>query len=116
MLEEGYFDNFSKVSETKYTYIVGDVNSGVEEKLHEFLWFSAPGLEDSIFTGKDSYNYFTQTGITLVLEEKSHPYHGEYLSIKIQNVASKIRIYSSSALEGYSTSFYEIECTSYIVK
>ena len=82
MLEEGYFDNFEYNGNQKYVYTVV-AGSGVEEKLHDFLWFSAPGLEDSIFGNANGYNYFSQEGIKLVLEEKSHEYYGSYLSIRI---------------------------------
>ena len=78
-----YFDQFEKVSDTKYVYTVPTLVDGVEEKLHEFLWFSAPGLEDSVFGGENSYNYFSPIGMSLVLEEKNHPCYGDYLSIRI---------------------------------
>lgn len=81
--EENFFGGFVGESETKYTYTVSKVESGVETKLHEFLWFTAPGLNDSIFTSDASGNYFTQEGITLVLEEKNHVFYGDYLSFRI---------------------------------
>ena len=37
MMESGYFDNFTKVSNSKYTYLITTTPNGIDEKLHDFL-------------------------------------------------------------------------------
>ena len=82
MMVSGYFDKFIYSGNNKYTYTVS-YSESIDGKLHDFLWFSAPGLEESIFGNGNTPNYFSQEGIKLVLEEKSHEYYGSYLSIRI---------------------------------
>ena len=56
MLTDGYFSKFVKESHNKFVYTVANTSGGVEGKLHDFLWFAAPGLEESIFNKNNSEN------------------------------------------------------------
>ena len=82
----GLLDQFTAESTTKFTFTIGEndyVEDAVNPTLHNFLWFACPGLDTSVFSDEDSRNYFSQYGMTLVIEEKTHEYYGEFLSIRI---------------------------------
>ena len=94
MIIDGYFNGWVKDGDM-YTYTIktededGNAISKdsfykgiVEPKLHDFLWFTAPCLEDSIFSRPEHENYITQHGIKLIIEQKNGNF-GEYLSLRI---------------------------------
>lgn len=89
MIEEGFFSKWNLDEEGKYVYNVSKLefdeenNPIVDEMLHNFLWFAAPCLEDSVFGNPDGTYYIMADGIQLVVDEKENEYYGSYLSLQI---------------------------------
>ena len=88
MIDNEFFNGWNPINDgaTKcYKYVIGtNENLEVNQLVHDFLWFTAPGLSDLAFSNSNGLgNFISQDNLTLIVEEKTNDSYGPYLSLRI---------------------------------
>lgn len=84
MVDADFFNGWELVG-TSYQYKISNkAAADINPLVKDFLWFTAPGISDEVFSSSNGLgNYISQEGLTLIMEEDSHPDYGSYLSLRV---------------------------------